>query len=76
VNGSLHYSFDFFFSWHKCTSRRTTWMKYGAIVFKPNLLVYETCAMFGVSLALVDTYCNIPLWRTDKTYSLRTLARK
>jgi hypothetical protein len=20
--------------------------------------------------------CNIPLWRTDKTYSLRTLARK
>jgi hypothetical protein len=21
-------------------------------------------------------WCNIPLWRTDKTYSLRTLARK
>jgi hypothetical protein len=25
---------------------------------------------------LLSALCNIPLWRTDKTYSLRTLARK
>jgi hypothetical protein len=27
-------------------------------------------------LTLIYSKCNIPLWRTDKTYSLRTLARK
>ena len=29
-----------------------------------------------ISRGLLASKCNIPLWRTDKTYSLRTLARK
>jgi hypothetical protein len=60
VNGSLHYFF-FLFSWHKCTSKHTTWMKYGARVLQPDLLVYGTCAMFDVSLALVDTSCELQI---------------
>jgi hypothetical protein len=36
----------------------------------------ERVCILDQKAKIIKNKCNIPLWRTDKTYSLRTLARK
>jgi hypothetical protein len=59
VNGSVHLFFVFSFHLDKSTSRHMALMNYGSRVFQPHLLVYGTCALFGVLLVLVDTSCEL-----------------
>jgi hypothetical protein len=37
---------------------------------------HKSSIKFGKGDKLSPRFCNIPLWRTEQTYSLRTLARK
>jgi hypothetical protein len=78
-----HLKWDFFSSLSTITFSTSfyifctnLWLSWRIMIFEISSRSSDKGASKHDFVVMSYDVCNIPLWRTDKTYSLRTLARK